>query len=97
MKKKILLNQKIVKENVQYVWVAESCACDVCQEMDGKIYDSANDILDRPHPNCKCHIEIIEKESDEPITDPMKVIQENKKIKQGSCPKSKNSWGAQSH
>lgn len=81
MKKKILLNQKIVKENVQYVWVAESCACDVCQEMDGKIYDSANDIPDRPHPNCKCHIEIIEKESDEPITDPMKVIQENKKNK----------------
>lgn len=30
---------------------------------------------------CKCHIEIIEKESDEPITDPILTIQENKKDK----------------
>lgn len=46
------------KENVEYEWKSEPGACKVCQGMSGTIYDSANDIPDRPHPKCKCWIDI---------------------------------------
>lgn len=49
--------------------------------MSGTIYDSTNDIPDRPHPNCKCWIDILEKESDEPITDPIESHRERIKEK----------------
>ena len=74
MKKRAILNKTLNIENIQYEWVVEPGACKVCQAMDGTIYESANDIPDRPHPNCKCHIEIIEKDID--TTDPL----ENYKI-----------------
>lgn len=74
MKKRAILNKTLNIENIQYEWVAEPGACKVCQAMDGTIYESANNIPDRPHPNCKCHIEIIEKDID--TTDPL----ENYKI-----------------
>lgn len=74
MKKRAILNKTLNIENIQYEWVAEPGACKVCEAMDGTIYESANDIPDRPHPNCKCHIEIIEKDID--TTDPL----ENYKI-----------------
>jgi len=66
----------ISKENIEYEWKTEPGACEVCQRLDGTIYDSTNDIPDRPHPNCKCHIEILEKESDEPVTDPIDAYRE---------------------
>ena len=66
----------ISKENIEYKWKTEPGACEVCQRLDGTIYDSTNDIPDRPHPNCKCHIEILEKESDEPVTDPIDAYRE---------------------
>ncbi|MBS4759325.1 MAG: hypothetical protein KHX03_01340 [Clostridium sp.] len=71
----------VTKENVEYEWKTEPGACEVCQEMNGKIYDSANDIPDRPHPNCKCHIEILEKDSDELISDPIEAHREKIKDK----------------
>ncbi len=71
----------VTKENVEYEWKTEPGACELCQGMNGKIYDSANDIPDRPHPNCKCHIEILEKDSDELISDPIKAHREKIKDK----------------
>ena len=47
--------------------------------MDGKLFESTDEIPDRPHPNCKCHIEILEKESDETNKDPIDA--HRKKIK----------------
>lgn len=82
MNKWILPSKAIDKDNVQYQWVAERTACEVCQGMNGTIYDSANNIPDRPHPNCKCHIEIIEKDPDEPITDPIENIRKERKQRQ---------------
>ncbi len=70
-----------VKENVEYEWKSEPGACDVCQGMSGAVYDSANDIPDRPHPNCKCWIDILEKEMDETITDPIEIRREEYKDK----------------
>ena len=69
----------VVKENVIYQWRSESGACEVCKEMDGKLFESADEIPDRPHPNCKCHIEILEKESDETNKDPIEAYREKLK------------------
>ena len=71
----------VSKENLEYQWKSEPTACEVCKSMNGKIYQSANDIPDRPHPNCKCWIDVLEKEPDEPITDPIKNYQEQLKDK----------------
>lgn len=73
MKKWVLPNKIIKKENIVYEWVAESTACETCKALDGKLFDSANDIPNRPHPNCKCHIEIVEKESDKSLSDPFEL------------------------
>lgn len=71
----------VVKENVEYEWKSEPGACEVCQGMSGVVYDSANDIPDRPHPNCKCWIDILEKEIEEAITDPIEIRREQFKDK----------------
>lgn len=68
---------KVTKENVEYEWKAEPGACDVCRAMDGTIYESANDIPDRPHPNCKCWIDVLEKDKD--TTDPIEFYKEKRK------------------
>lgn len=80
MKKWVIPNKMIDNENIQYEWKTEAGACEVCQAMDGTIYESANDIPDRPHPNCKCYIEIVEKEKD--ITDPLELYKEAREEKQ---------------
>lgn len=62
--------------NVEYEWKSEPGACEICQGMDGTIYDSANDIPDRPHPNCKCWIDVQEKATDETVSDPIEARRE---------------------
>lgn len=54
--------------NTRYVWRTEAGACKVCQELDGKIFDSLDEVPERPHPNCKCEIEPLpdDKKNDEP-------------------------------
>ena len=56
-------------------WNAEPGACDACKKLDGKIYKSAADIPDKPHPNCKCWIKIAKK--DKKITDPIELHRKN--------------------
>ena len=47
--------------NVKYIWHVESDkACEACQSLDGTEYNYEDDIPDRPHPNCRCYIEIVE-------------------------------------
>lgn len=48
--------------NTRYIWVAEDDACDACQALDGKEYDSPDDAPIPLHPNCKCSIEEFEEE-----------------------------------
>ena len=46
--------------NVKYIWHVDSDkACDACQSLDGTEYIYECDIPDRPHPNCRCYIEIV--------------------------------------
>ena len=34
----------ISKENIEYEWKTEPGACEVCQRLDGTIYDSTNEL-----------------------------------------------------
>lgn len=45
-----------------YIWHAENSedTCDVCKSLDGQKFDFYDEIPKRPHPNCKCTVEIIE-------------------------------------
>ena len=43
--------------NTKYIWRTEPNACKKCQDLDGTTYDCKEDIPEKPHPNCKCHIE----------------------------------------
>lgn len=57
---------KVEKNEFNYEWKSEPGACEVCQKMDGTIYESADDIPAKPHPNCKCWINLVEKEKPSP-------------------------------
>lgn len=48
--------------NVKYVWHSENGenTCDKCKALDGTTYDFADEVPERPHPDCKCHVEIVE-------------------------------------
>lgn len=47
--------------NAKYIWHVESDkACEACQILDGTEYTFEGDIPDKPHPNCRCYIEIVE-------------------------------------
>lgn len=46
--------------NYKYIWHSNDCACEKCQALEGTEYDNEKDIPDKPHPNCKCYIEVIE-------------------------------------
>ncbi len=59
------------KSNMNYEWNTEPGACETCRKLNGKIFDSADDIPDKPHPNCKCWIKLIEKETK--TTDPIEA------------------------
>ncbi|MBR1907364.1 hypothetical protein IJ818_00315, partial [bacterium] len=38
--------------------------CDECSSLDGQIFDSIDEIPEKPHPNCKCMVEILDDNSD---------------------------------
>ena len=48
----------------KYVWHSENGenTCDECLDLDGQVFDYYDDVSKRPHPNCKCYVEIVEGE-----------------------------------
>ena len=46
----------------KYIWHSENSedTCDVCKSLDGKEFDFYEEVPERPHPNCKCTVEIVE-------------------------------------
>lgn len=48
----------------KYVWHSENGehTCDVCSDLDGQEFDYYDEVPERPHPNCKCYVEIVEYE-----------------------------------
>ena len=78
-------NTKILYGNIEqndyyYKWHSEPGACEKCQSMDGKTFDDANTIPDKPHPNCKCWIERKKNPSTDPIQYHRDKIQEQKNL-----------------
>lgn len=48
--------------NNKYVWHSENGehTCDVCVDLDGQEFDYYDEVPERPHPNCRCYVEIVE-------------------------------------
>ncbi|MBR6098264.1 hypothetical protein IKP85_00795 [bacterium] len=63
-----------------FEWHSEPGACEKCQALDGKTFDDANTIPDKPHPNCKCWIERKKNPSTDPIQQHRDKIQEQKDL-----------------
>lgn len=51
----------------KYVWQAEDGACKVCAALDGREYEYEAEVLQKPHPNCKCHVKKIELEEPDTV------------------------------
>lgn len=64
----------------KYVWHSENSehTCDVCKSLDGKVFDFYDEVPECPHPNCKCTVEIIEK--DDVKADPENTTTPEKKV-----------------
>lgn len=65
------IESKVLKGGVsynKYVWHSENGehTCDVCSELDGQEFDYYDEVPERPHPNCKCYVEIIEEDNGNP-------------------------------
>lgn len=62
-----------------YVWRSENGenTCDECREFDGQIFEMGDEVPERPHPNCRCSVEIVEDEigteDEEPQDDKDKI------------------------
>lgn len=50
----------------KYVWHSENGehTCDVCKALDGKVFDFYDEVPERPHPNCRCTVEIVDGDDD---------------------------------
>ncbi len=42
--------------NTRYVWHTEDGACEACQALDGREFETLDEVPERPHPNCKCQV-----------------------------------------
>ena len=42
-----------------YIWRTEEGACEKCQALNGLTFKNTDEIPDRPHPNCRCWVEVI--------------------------------------
>ena len=47
--------------NIQYSENGEH-TCEECRKLDGREFDFYDEVPERPHPNCKCRVEIVEGE-----------------------------------
>ena len=49
----------------KYVWHSENGehTCEVCKSLDGKVFDFYDEVPERPHPNCRCTVEVVEEDS----------------------------------
>ena len=50
----------------KYIWRSENSAntCELCKSLDGKIFESYEEVPARPHPNCQCRVEVLEDDYD---------------------------------
>ncbi len=53
--------------NTRYIWHSENSetTCDECMSLDGQEFDFYDEIPERPHPNCKCYVEVLVQQNDD--------------------------------
>lgn len=46
----------------KYIWHSENGehTCEVCKSLDGKVFDFYDEVPERPHPNCRCTVEVVD-------------------------------------
>lgn len=67
------IENKVLKTGItynKYVWHSENSehTCDKCKELDGQVFDFYDEVPERPHPNCKCTVEVVEDDESKPQT-----------------------------
>ena len=59
------IKNKVLKTGItynKYIWHSENSehTCDKCKELDGQVFDFYDEVPERPHPNCRCTVEVVE-------------------------------------
>lgn len=59
------IENKVLKTGItynKYVWHSENSenTCEKCKELDGHVFDFYDEVPERPHPNCRCTVEVVE-------------------------------------
>lgn len=69
--------------NTRYIWHSENGenTCEACKALDGTTYDFEDKVPERPHPNCRCTVEIVEDATDNTI-EPCDCYEQIQKIYQ---------------
>lgn len=62
--------------NKKYRWHSSEGSCEKCQALNNKEYNSESEIPDKPHPHCKCYVEVIEEEMCDCIENALEEIDE---------------------
>ncbi len=67
---------------IKYIWHANGDnPCELCEDLDGTEYEFADEVPDRPHPNCNCYIEeVVENDGgddDEEMCDGVEEVEQN--------------------
>ncbi len=80
------IETKVLKGGIsyyKYIWHAENSknTCDKCRELDGQVFDFYDEVPERPHPNCKCWVEVVENDDVETEPDEQKHPQEDNSSK----------------
>lgn len=54
--------------NAKYIWRSEhgEHTCEKCLSMDGQEYEFYDEVPERPHPNCRCYVEVVEETETKP-------------------------------
>lgn len=55
------MTQTVLKGGItyyDYIWRSEDGACENCLALNGLTFKNIDDIPDRPHPNCRCWVEV---------------------------------------
>lgn len=47
---------------IEYIWHTEDGACEKCQALNGLTFKNIDEIPDKPHPNCRCWVEVIDED-----------------------------------
>ena len=57
------MSETVLKGGISYndfVWRTKDGACEKCQALNGLTFKNIDEILDKPHSNCRCWVEVID-------------------------------------